>query len=144
MCGGMRYLWEGKERTVYFPQPEPKVPVQGPRGKNLVTWGRRKQETKNTLPAGGWARSESLSQGRWEQWQPAPVAILAREYMEKNDRSYWFNPPENSAIAGIGIKSKKRARVYVVTRAASEPYQKIHDRWPCFRKPKDAVKKWWE
>lgn len=143
MCGGMSFEWEGQRRTVYFPQPEPEVPVRGKRGENLVLWGRREKETATSLPTGGWARFESLEQGKWDQWSPAPVAILAEEYMEKNNHSYWFSTPGKEAIAGVGLKENGSGRVYVVTRQATEPYRKIHDRWPCFRKPEEALTQWW-
>ncbi len=60
MCGGVKFKHDGKILTVYFPSPKAVLPValkQG--GHELVMWGRRKEEP-GKLPAGGWARLDSI------------------------------------------------------------------------------------
>jgi len=78
MCGGVEYSWHGTMMRIYFPNPKARLPVRKKDGCiELLTWGRRKAQI-GELPAGGWARHESIEKGIWNQWQPRPVKIIDR------------------------------------------------------------------
>jgi hypothetical protein len=132
MCGGVQFREGGDILTVYFPDPDVHLPVITKAHRiRLVTWGRRHYED-GCLPLGGWARHESIEQGAWEQWNPRPVKIHARRYMEKdsNGKRYWFDVPPLHVIQGLLANDGEEQRVYIVTVPAQGEFAQIHDRWP--------------
>ncbi|MHB8655829.1 MAG: hypothetical protein ACYDA9_18350 [Terriglobia bacterium] len=46
-----------------------------------MTWGRC-QEESGELPAGGWARLDSIKAGKWDRFIPKPVRLDVEEFME--------------------------------------------------------------
>lgn len=131
MCGGVIYKYAGKRVKAYFPNPEARLPVKMKLAEpGLMTWGRRKEQP-GALPLGGWARLESIKDGRWQKWQPIPVKIPVSEFMEKDNQgeSHWFELKEREWIQGLVARNEAEMRVYVVT--VSPPMaDAIHDRWP--------------
>lgn len=131
MCGGVHYLYEGGEHTVYFPNPHATLPVLCKDNQVVrLPWGRRQQQA-GSLPLGGWARLDSIYGGRWDRWFPQPVKIMVRSFMEKDHegRSHWFDITPGQFIQGLVAREQHEQRVYVVT---IEPQQTdaVHDRWP--------------
>jgi hypothetical protein len=62
MCGGI----ECQDQKIYFPQPDPRLPVRLRDGNvTWITWGRRKDEATGKFPNGGWARLDSIKSGKW-------------------------------------------------------------------------------
>jgi putative SOS response-associated peptidase YedK len=124
MCGGVEYLavnpktGQLESRKTYFPIPQAQLPVIGSKGAALITWGRRNNELPSSdLPSGGWARLDSLQKGRWKKYQPVPVVIPVKRFMEKDaqGKSHWFDLNEDQLIEGIGVVMDGKPFVYVVT-----------------------------
>jgi putative SOS response-associated peptidase YedK len=137
MCGGVEYKCFNPKsglvevRKTYFPIPLAQLPVVGSKGAGLVTWGRRKGEMEHSgLPAGGWARLDSLEKGRWNKFHPQPVIIPVRQFMEKDKegKSHWFKLSDNEVIRGIGVIVDGKPVVYVVTIDSGET--SVHNRTP--------------
>jgi len=77
MCGGIKYTdKQNKTWTVYFPSPKAALPVLKKDGEiEWVTWGKRKEEDTTAFPNGGWARLDSIKEGKWQRYQPRPVLL---------------------------------------------------------------------
>ena len=133
MCGGVKFKHDSKEMTVYFPNPKAVLPVRMKTGEpSLITWGRRKEE-QGALPAGGWARHESVLKGVWDKYFPKPVLITVDQFMEKDKQgtSHWYPLTTATYIQGLIANDRDEQRVYVVTiTPEDEDHEEIHDRWP--------------
>jgi hypothetical protein len=132
MCGGVEFHQDGVKQRLYFPNPEAKLPVRKKAGEHeLVAWGRRKEEPGD-FPPGGWARLDSIRQGKWDRYVPRPVKIDVERFMEKDNRrnSHWFDMPASSFIQGLLVEHRGERRVYVVTVEPDDEQAQIHDRWP--------------
>ena len=131
MCGGVEYHDGGQIIRAYFPNPRARLPIRKKDGSiELLTWGRRKAQL-GELPAGGWARLESIEKGVWDKWFPKPVKIIVDRFMEKDieGQSHWFELTRGQWIQGLLAQTKNESRVYVVTVVPEMP-DAIHDRWP--------------
>ena len=126
MCGGIEY----QDQKVFFPQPDARLPVRLRDGN--VTWGMRKNESIGKFPNGGWARLNSIQNGKWKPWRPRPVLIVADQFMEKDQekQSHWVELDKSMVIQGLLAERNKEQRVYVVTVNTPPEYAWIHDRWP--------------
>lgn len=133
MCGGVKFKHEGKELVVYFPNPKAVLPVRLKSAEHsLIRWGRRKEE-QGALPAGGWARHESVLKGVWDKYFPKPVLISVDQFMEKDraGKSHWYPLTQSSYIQGLIANDRHEQRVYVVTIAPEDDENEaVHDRWP--------------
>lgn len=130
MCGGVSFNADNKPRKVFFPVPGASLPVvTRDQDIAMLVWGRRKEEPGN-LPAGGWARHESILSGKWNWYQPVPVKIAVESFMEKDHakQSHWFELNAGEFIQGLVARQGDESRVYVVTVEPED--QAIHDRWP--------------
>ena len=131
MCGGVYYLINGEEVRCYFPNPKARLPVKRRNGGiELLPWGRRKKQAGN-LPLGGWARLESIYEGRWDRWHPTPVKLGVSQFMEKDieGSSRWFDITPGKWIQGLVAHWDKERRIYVVT-ITPETEDAVHQRWP--------------
>lgn len=131
MCGGVYYLIEGQEVRTYFPNPKARLPVRKRDGGiELLPWGRRKQQA-GKLPLGGWARLESIYEGRWDKWFPTPVKLNISQFMEKDieGSSHWYDLTPGKWVQGLVAHWNQERRVYVVT-ITPEMEDAVHDRWP--------------
>lgn len=133
MCGGVKYRHEGRTVTSYFPNPKAALPVAlKAGGHELLSWGRRKEEG-GELPPGGWARLDSVRQGRWDRYDPRPVRLEIEEFMEKDHagHSHWYRLEAGQWLQGLIAMYGEEQRVYVVTQVPTEAGPRaIHDRWP--------------
>ncbi len=133
MCGGVKYKHEGRTVTSYFPNPKAALPVVLKSGGHaLLSWGRRKEEA-GELPPGGWARLDSIKQGRWDRYDPQPVRLAVGEFMEKDHtgHAHWYPVDAGQWLQGLIATYGEEQRVYVVTLVPTEEAQRaIHDRWP--------------
>lgn len=133
MCGGVKYKHEGQAVTSYFPNPKAALPVlRRDGGHELLVWGRRKEDV-GELPSGGWARLDSIKQGRWDRYEPKPVRLGVEEFMEKDHtgHSHWYTLDAGQWLQGLVATRGGEQRVYVVTLTPTEEAQRaIHDRWP--------------
>ncbi|MEJ1390716.1 MAG: hypothetical protein RPU34_07445, partial [Candidatus Sedimenticola sp. (ex Thyasira tokunagai)] len=103
MCGGVYYLIEGQEVRTYFPNPKARLPVRKRvGGVELLPWGRRKSQA-GKLPLGGWARLESIYEGRWDRWFPTPVKLNISQFMEKDIEggSHWYDLTPGKWVQGL-------------------------------------------
>lgn len=134
MCGGIKYNDKaGKEWKVYFPSPKAALPVIKKSGEiEWVTWGKRKEENAPYFPNGGWARLDSIKEGKWQRFHPTPVLLPVNSFMEKDHEkvSHWFDLKSDEVIQGLLAVHKDAARVYVVTTDTPQEFNYIHDRWP--------------
>ncbi|MES9898908.1 MAG: hypothetical protein ABW148_07785 [Sedimenticola sp.] len=131
MCGGVYYLIEGQEVRTYFPNPKACLPVRKRVGGiELLPWGRRKSQA-GKLPLGGWARLESIYEGRWDRWFPTPVKLNISQFMEKDIEggSHWYDLTPGKWVQGLVAHWDNERRVYVVT-ITPEREDAVHDRWP--------------
>ncbi|PWQ98612.1 hypothetical protein [Leucothrix pacifica] len=130
MCGGVFYVHEGEEYRYYFPNPSAVLPVKTKSNVVLMPWGRRKEQV-GKLPAGGWARLDSIYAGRWERFFPVSVKIPVSQFMEKDieGASNWFDITKGKWIQGLVAREGAEQRVYIVTVVPEMP-EAIHDRWP--------------
>ncbi len=131
MCGGVLYEHNGQEVRIGFPNPRARLPVARRCGDpELLVWGRRRSES-GRLPFGGWARLESIKTGRWDRWQPQPVRLRIRAFMEKDIQgdSHWFELNSGQWIQGLVARDGGERRVYVVTITPEMP-EAVHERWP--------------
>jgi len=131
MCGGVFYQMDEQEFRVYFPNPKAMLPVKMKNGEiQRMPWGRRKEQPGH-LPMGGWARIESIYEGRWDRWFPVPVKIVVSQFMEKDieGNSHWFDVTQGKWIQGLVARHKHEQRLYVVT-IVPEMAEAVHHRWP--------------
>ena len=134
MCGGVKYTdKQNKTWTVYFPSPKAALPVLKKDGEiEWVTWGRRKEENAPEFPNGGWARLDSIKEGKWQRYHPRPVLLPIQSFMEKDHdkNSHWFDLKPDELLQGLLTIQNDQPRVYIVTTDTPEEYSYIHDRWP--------------
>jgi hypothetical protein len=131
VCGGVLYRCNGEQIRTLFPNPHAMLPVRKRDGSvELLPWGRRKRQ-QGSLPLGGWARHESIQEGRWDKWNPIPVKLVIDEFMEQDiegiDR--WYAVTEGKWIQGLVATWDLERRVYVVT-ITPHMDDAIHGRWP--------------
>jgi len=134
MCGGVKYTDKGgKEWKVYFPSPKAALPVLKRDGEIAwVTWGKRKEEPDHVFAPGGWARMDSIKEGKWQRFHPRPVLLPVQSFMEKDHerQSHWIDVPPGQVMQGLLATRDDQTRVYVVTTDTPAEYHWIHDRWP--------------
>ncbi|SFM43505.1 hypothetical protein [Nitrosomonas communis] len=129
MCGGIEY----QNHKIYFPQPNPKLPVLLRHGGVIwVRWGKRQNEGPGKFPNGGWARLDSIKAGKWKPWHPRPVLIPADSFLEKDhdEQSHWVNLESGMFVQALLAERNDEHRVYIVTEETPPQYHWIHDRWP--------------
>jgi hypothetical protein len=109
----------------FFWLKEPVLPVKIKQGTQLVIWGNKDNNLK--LPKTGWAKQESLKDGKWNYLNPEPVDIQVDSGYEKKT---WFDLPKGTK--GIVVKRDNKERVYMITKEAGDEYKKAtgHDREP--------------
>jgi putative SOS response-associated peptidase YedK len=122
-------------KKVLFPNPAASKFIQVIRKdgtETIAKWGRRnEQEEPINLPLGGWARSENMA--AWKKYKPEKVYIPCFEFYEKGHS--W--PTNGHPIVGLLCTVGEYRVVYVITVAAPEVYQHIHDRMPMLGKGYD-------
>ena len=136
MCGGVQY----QDHTIYFPQPDAKLPIRLRGGGIIwVTCGRRKKEAIGKFPNGGWARLDSIKMGKWKPWHPKPVLIPIESFLEKDHdkQSHWITLAPGLSLQGLVAERNGEQRVYIVTEETPPEYQWIHDLWPRLSKLAD-------
>ena len=140
MCAAIEF----QNRQILFTDDDPQLPLLlRDESVGWVPWGRPYAEQRDRrMPAGGWARLESIHAGAWKKYGAKPVQILARRYMEraKDGRAVWFDVPDGLVIQGAAIKvanatlqaefGAELVRAYVVTVPAIGDVAAVHDRMP--------------
>jgi hypothetical protein len=152
MCAGVEYREpSGKDWKVYFPSPKAALPVNRGESVEWVKWGRRSalEEGKGFLVT-GWARQQSVLDGKWDRYCPEFVTLAGQSFMEKEKvptsdplhpnrkptrKSHWFNIEPGKAIQALIAHVGNEKRLYVVTVPLPEEFAWLeHDRWPALFK----------
>ena len=134
MCGGAKYTDNnGKEWKIYFPNPKAALPVVTSNSNiEWLKWGKRREELAPGFIQGGWARLNSIREGKWARFHPKPIQLAVTSFMEKDEQkvSHWIDVPEDMAIQGLLASVNDEVRLYVVTEDTPSEYAWVHDRWP--------------
>jgi hypothetical protein len=109
----------------FFWEKNAVLPVRSKDKVQLKLWGNKDEEIK--LPKTGWAKEESLQIGKWDYLHPEIVDIPVDSGYEKK---VWFDFAKGTK--GVVVEKDGQQRVYMVTKAASQEYQREtgHDREP--------------
>lgn len=139
MCAGIEFAG----RRILWSDDSPQLPMlRKDGGISWAAWGRPYHQERRDCPAGGWARMESISEGKWKRYHPVAVKIPAAAFMERNatGEAVWFPLASGILIQGAAIeldnrvmtadRGNKEVRVYVVTVPADETVRPVHDRMP--------------
>ncbi len=127
----------GEVRSLYWQKAEPVLPVLVERDENepagesaepeprLMLWGNR--DKNKPLPQTGWARLESIEEGKWGYLKPKPALIPVSYGVEKGK---WFSI--DNGIAGLVVRKAGEERIYMLTEAADEEFLDVthHERMP--------------
>ncbi len=121
----------GQVRSLYWQRGEPVLPVltvseadEAPKYE-LLLWGNRNKDIP--LPQSGWARLNSVEEGKWSYLRPQPVLIPVTYGVEKGK---WFEIEHG--IKGVIAQRVHEKRVYMLTDDANEEYLAVtrHARMP--------------
>jgi hypothetical protein len=118
-----------EEIQFLFRDTTPLLPVWLNTTLSLVLWGNRDKK-HSRLPRTGWARKESIEEGKWQYLQPEDIEIPAAFGLEKG---VWFQIAEG--MKGILVHDEdEHPHVYMLTQPASHYYQTMtrHTRMPVF------------
>lgn len=112
----------------FFWQNKPFLPVEENNSVHLYHWGNREEFLK--MPKTGWAKIESIQDGRWDYLSPKAVCIPSIMGCEKK---HWFKTPKG--IKGVKVRYHNVTRVYLLTTKASQDFAEYtcHDRMPVGR-----------
>lgn len=115
--------------VTFFWQDKPFLTVEENQQINLYPWGNRDKNIK--LPKTGWAKIESVQDGRWDWLAPKIVTIPSLMGYEKKK---WFKTP--SGIKAVKVRYHNLTRVYMLTTKATKNYLEFtgHDRMPVLNK----------
>ena len=131
MCGAISFEDNGELVNVYFPNPRAMLPVLTKQQERVkLPWGRRKNQTGN-LPMGGWARLDSIHQGRWNKYFAKPVKLAVSAFMEKDIEGtpHWYPIIKGQYLQGLLAQYGGERRIYVVT-ITPQREDSLHERWP--------------
>lgn len=126
----------GEVRSLFWQKADPVLPVLIEPDKTesdkeadavltLMRWGNR-DKTKS-LPQTGWARLESIEEGKWGYLKPRPAIIPVTFGVEKGK---WFEIKKG--IAGLVIAKAGDERIYMLTEEADNEFlsHTRHNRMP--------------
>lgn len=105
------------ELEVFYWNDNAVLPVADSDGTGLVLWGNKDKNIK--LPKTGWARIESLEQGKWDYLSPEQVDI---DIMRGYEKKVWFSMADGAK--GILVEKDGVKRIYMITKEASKEYEK--------------------
>jgi len=123
-----RFKHEGRVES-FFWHEQASLPIRRGEKIQLMLWGNKNKELK--LPSTGWARIESIKNGKWDYLHPDEVDILVDKGYEKKT---WFD--FKNGTKGLIVKKGDEERVYMITKEASREYkdETSHNREPLGRK----------
>ena len=109
----------------FFWHNKPFLPVEENGLVHLYHWGNQDGFLK--MPKTGWAKIESVQDGRWDYLVPQAVRIPSLMGYEKK---HWFKTPEG--IKGVKVRYHNVIRVCLLTTKASQEFVAYtgHDRMP--------------
>jgi hypothetical protein len=128
-----RFEATGEVRSLYWQPGEPVLPVLASEDEEesaaapprLMRWGNRDKEAQ--FPKTGWARMESIEEGKWRYFKPKPALIPVSYGVEKGK---WFSI--QTGIAGLVVQKDGEERVYMLTKEANPEFfdHTHHERMP--------------
>jgi putative SOS response-associated peptidase YedK len=135
-----RFEATGEVKSLYWQKGEPVMPVVAAQNEKegdeaggtddgaeprIMLWGNRDKE--ESFPKTGWARAESIEEGKWRYLKPKPAMIPVSFGVEKGK---WFSI--ENGIAGLVVEKDGEERVYMLTREANPEYfdHTHHERMP--------------
>ena len=122
----------GEVKSLYWQRGEPVLPVKAPakadnedESVEIMQWGNRDKDAP--FPQTGWARRESLDDGKWSYLKPKPTTIPVTHGVEKGK---WFEIEHG--IEGVVVERAGEKRVYMLTEEADPEYlaRTNHPRMP--------------
>ena len=128
----------GEVRSLFWQRADPVLPVLIEPDKTgdtaeptqaaeltIMRWGNR--DKTRSLPQTGWARLESIEEGKWGYLKPRPAIIPVTFGVEKGK---WFEIKKG--IAGLVIAKAGEERIYMLTEAADDEFlsHTRHNRMP--------------
>ena|SRR3989338_3542735 len=115
----------GEFRSNYWDK-RPVLPIKRGEAVELKDWGNRDRNLE--LPQTGWAKQESVNDGKWNWLHPQVVEITVDKGVEKG---VWFNFIDHKT-SGLLVTKNGEERVYMLTQLADENYRLKtgHDRMP--------------
>lgn len=115
----------GEFKSNYWDK-RPVLPIKRGDSIEIKDWGNR--DEKVDLPKTGWAKQESINEGKWNWLKPVSVEILADKGVEKG---VWFDFSEHNT-SGILVEKDGEERVYMLTQPADRVYLEKtgHNRLP--------------
>jgi len=119
------FLEKGQAESKFW-DSRPILPVKEGKQTRLFDWGNRDKGKK--LPLTGWAKQESLDDGKWAHLSPEMVCIPATRGYEKG---VWFDI--DGDLRGIKVAlADGTESIYMVTEPANPEYIKKtgHNREP--------------
>ncbi len=131
MCQTVFYPEAHQVRRVDFNQSKAKLPVLLKAGGVMwLPWGRH-QLHKGELPLGGWARLETIAEGKWDAFFPKPIKIPVQGFSEVDfeGRAHYFKLVKGQAVQGLLARRDQELRVYIVT-ITPERSDAAFARWP--------------
>lgn len=131
MPEAVTFLYQGKLQTVYFAKSNAMLPIKLLNGEiRLVRWGRRQHENRD-MPLGGWARLESIHNGKWNRYLPKSVKLPIEKFMKTDFEGHvhWYEVIKGQWIQGLLAQEENEYCVYIVT-IVPELLDICHDRWP--------------
>lgn len=109
----------GQVRSLYWQKSEPVLPVVMPAAEDagafILRWGNRDKEAP--FPQTGWARIESIEEGKWAYLKPVPVVIPVTFGVEKGK---WFSIKQG--IKGVVVQRAGQQRIYMLTDDANPEF----------------------
>ena len=117
---------KGDSIQTFFWQSKPFLPAEDESGNiHLYHWGNRDNLLK--MPKTGWARLESIQDGRWDYLAPKAVWVPSLMGYEKRK---WFKTP--AGLKGVRVRHHNITRIYMLTTKADQQFKEYtgHDRTP--------------
>jgi hypothetical protein len=126
---------DGRVRSLYWQKSDPILPVipDGDKGAaaleamtpRIMLWGSRDKDAP--FPNTGWARLESIEQGKWRHLRPRPALIPVSFGVEKGR---WFTIKHG--IAGLIVERDGEERIFMLTRQSNPEFLEAtrHERMP--------------
>jgi hypothetical protein len=100
---------------VYFPSPKSALPVLKINGEiEWITWGRRKEDDMPEFPNGGWARLDSIKEGKWQRYQPRPVLLPFNPLWKRIMTRPRMNMVKNFHASGLKTLSCHKSQLIAV------------------------------
>ncbi|HEX5278254.1 MAG TPA: hypothetical protein VFW42_11380 [Fluviicoccus sp.] len=127
MCSAV----ETDERIIAFGDHDSLPVLLRDGGLRWLRWGER-HGVPSVWVAGPCARLDSIRAGKWDRYQPVPVKLAVRRYMERNavNKPFWAKLEAGEYLQGLVATVNGEQRVYVVTDDTPAAYRHVSDRWP--------------